>query len=363
MAAGHPGRSEESEARPLSVLAVGDSYMPVPVFAAALERLKAHGHALRFIQIDESRRLIPATVSEHRIREYAGTPDQLREQLDGVDVLLVHCAPVTEEVVVAGGQLRLVGCARGGPVNVDSRALARRLVPLATTPGKNAPAVAELTIGLMIALARGLPQAIDAVRQGLQPGSSALEGARFFGSELNGRVLGLVGFGNVGTRVAAAAAGLGMHVCFYDPYVRHPDPAGPARQLDDLTELLGSSDFVSLHARATSENNGMIDSAAFSAMKQGAFLVNTARETLIDEQSLEDALASGRLAGVALDVISPARARGRHPLLQYENVILTPHFGGATAETLARGAQMLAAEIERLGAGRQLVNVSAAGVR
>jgi D-3-phosphoglycerate dehydrogenase len=127
--------------------------------------------------------------------------------------------------------------------------------------------------------------------------------------------------------------------------------------VDDLDALLERADFVSLHARATSENENLFDGDAFARMKPGAYFLNTARETLVDEEALDAALASGRLGGAALDVVRPTADDGLHPLLRHENVVLTPHIGGATHETLLRGAQMVAAEIERFASGAPLVNV------
>jgi D-3-phosphoglycerate dehydrogenase len=141
-----------------------------------------------------------------------------------------------------------------------------------------------------------------------------------------------------------------MDVIVYDPY---QDVDGVA----DLRELLGRADFVSLHARATPENENLMGPEKFAAMKPGSYFVNTARETLVDEAALEDALRSGHLAGAALDVVRPRPEGGRHPLLAYDNVLLTPHVGGATHETLLRGATMVAEEIERFAAGDELVNV------
>jgi len=128
-------------------------------------------------------------------------------------------------------------------------------------------------------------------------------------------------------------------------------------QVATLEELLAHADFVSLHARATEDNENLIDAAAFAAMRPGAFFVNTARETLVDEDALDDALATGRVAGAALDVVRTDTAHGRPRFLRHENVVLTPHLGGATQETLLQGAEMIAAEIERFAAGEPLVNV------
>jgi D-3-phosphoglycerate dehydrogenase len=142
-------------------------------------------------------------------------------------------------------------------------------------------------------------------------------------------------------------------VLAYDPLVE----TRGVEQAGTLSDLLACSDFVSLHARATPQNHNMIDAAALATMKPGAFLINTARETLIDEDALDAALASGRLVGAALDIVRTTAGEGRHRLLRHENVVLTPHIGGATHETLLQGAEMIAAEITRFAAGEPLVNV------
>jgi phosphoglycerate dehydrogenase-like enzyme len=201
-------------------------------------------------------------------------------------------------------------------------------------------------------LARGLPKAQRFLEEGHRLRDN-WEGARFMGSDLRRHVLGLVGYGQIGRRVAERAVAFGMTILVYDPYLQ----VDRFEQVETLDELLGRADFVSLHARATAENQNMIDARALAAMKPGAFLVNTARETLVDEDALDAALASGRLGGAALDVVRGDEAEGRHQLLRHENVVLTPHLGGATHETLLQGAEMIAEEIVRFAAGEPLVNV------
>ncbi len=326
----------------MKILVVGDSYMPVEVFRKGLARL-APDHELDFVQLDEQL----TYDGDDAIGEFAGSPAQLVEALDAHEALVVHAAPVTSDVLAAPS-LRVVCCARGGPVNVDVEAATERGIPVVTTPGKNAESVADLTLAFLVMLARRLPVAQRFLLDGNVAGESVLEGARFLGHDLVGRTLGLVGFGNVGRRVAERARAFGMDVLVYDPF---QDVDGVA----SLHELLVRSDFVSLHARATPENENLMDAAAFGAMQPGSYFVNTARETLVDEDALEDALRSGRLAGAALDVVRP-RA-DRHPLLDYDNVVLTPHVGGATHETLLRGATMVADELQRLAAGDAPENV------
>jgi len=334
----------------MRILVVGDSFVSADVFRRGLNAL-ADEHELTFLQLDESR-TPPALL----ISEYAGDPREIMEWIVGVEVLVVHGAPVTDEVLDASDMLRLVCCARGGPVNVDVAAASERSIPVVTTPAKNADAVADQTLAFMVMLARRFPHAQRFLLEGNGVGDSAFQGARFFGHDLGGHVLGLVGYGNVGHRVARRARAFEMKVIVFDPYL---DLEGDenVEQVADLETLLERAHFVSLHARATPENENLLGHSAFARMRLGSYFVNTARETLVDEEALDEALSSGRLAGAALDVVRPRNASGPHPLLRHENVVLTPHIGGATHETLLRGATMVAEEIKRFAAGEPLVNV------
>jgi D-3-phosphoglycerate dehydrogenase len=336
----------------MKILAVGDSFVPVPVFKRGLAGLQ-DAHRIEYLQLDESRELVATTASESSIREYLGTPEQIAARVGGAEILIVHGAPVTDEVLAAGPNLRLICCARGGPVNVDVAALSARHIPLVNTPGKNAESVADQALAFMIMLARGFPKAQRFLIEGGTLGESAFEGARFLGHDLGGHVLGLVGFGNVGSRVHRRAHAFGMSTVVYDPYVRVGElPA--TEQVSTLEALLSKSDFVSLHVRATAETRNFFGKAQFNAMKPGSYFLNTARESLVDEEALDDALSSGHLAGAALDVVKPRSQGGPHPLLRHENVVITPHIGGATHETLLRGVTMVADEIRRFTAGEPL---------
>jgi D-3-phosphoglycerate dehydrogenase len=336
----------------MKILAVGDSFVPVPVFQRGLAGLQG-AHRIEYLQLDESQELLATTASELSIREYLGTPAQIAARVGSAEILVVHGAPVTDEVLAAGPNLRLVCCARGGPVNVDVAALSARHIPLVNTPGKNAESVADQALAFMIMLARGFPKAQRFLIEGGTLGESAFEGARFLGHDLGGHVLGLVGFGNVGSRVHLRAEAFGMRMVVYDPFVRVGElPA--TEQVSTLTALLAKSDFVSLHVRATAETQNFFGAAQFNAMKPGSYFLNTARESLVDEDALDAALSSGHLAGAALDVVKPRPQGGPHLLLRHENVVITPHIGGATHETLLRGVTMVADEIRRFTAGEAL---------
>ncbi|MFJ6549078.1 NAD(P)-dependent oxidoreductase [Microbacterium sp. NPDC091676] len=330
------------------ILVIGDSYMTAEVFTRAF-RERGIGTDAVTMTIAEP------TWDTAAIREFEGDPAEVARLAAGYDVVAFHAAPVTAEVIAALPDLRLLGCARGGPVNVDLDAARGAGVRVTTTPGKNADAVADLTIGFLISLVRNVPASLrdvdERVADGRPLAESTFEGARWFGREVKGLRLGLIGYGNVARLVAARARALGAVITAYDPFV-DPATVTDATIVGDLDTLLSASDVVSVHARATAENRHLIGRAQIERMPRGAFLINTARESLVDEHALLDGLRSGHLAGVALDVNEPDGPW--RELVAEPNLVLTPHLAGATHETLARGADMLAAEVERFLAGGDL---------
>jgi D-3-phosphoglycerate dehydrogenase / 2-oxoglutarate reductase len=316
-------------------------------FADALAHLGEAVTVTR-MQIDRTDAEPPRTDSEKRLREYAGDPAEVARAVAGHDAVVVHGAPISAEALDAPG-LRLVCCARGGPVNVDVAAATERGIPVAVTPGKNAEAVAELTIAFALMLIRGVPRASRHIADGGQLAESTYEGVEFIGREAPSTVLGLVGLGQVGRHVATRALALGFEVIAHDPVPPAVVPDGV--RLVSLDDLLADADLVSLHARATAANRHMFSAARFGQMKPGAGFINTARESLVDEDALADALRSGRLADAALDVVERPVGGGRHPLLDLPSAFITPHIAGATQETLDRGARQAASAVAAVLAG------------
>ncbi len=347
----------------VKILAVGDAFVPVAVFEAGLRNLMAR-HSARFVELEMDVPFEPVTPSEQAIEEYAGHPQQLADALIDEDILLVHAAPVTDAVLDASPNLKVVGVARGGPVNIDLATASDRGIAVITAPARNAESVADLTLAFLVMLARRVMTGLTYIREGGRMGDSAFEGAQFFGHELHGHTLGLVGCGNVGMRVASRAVAFGMSIAVYDPYVSPVQLESRGMRVMGLEELLASSDFVSLHARVTPETVNLFDIARFAQMKRGAFFINTAREQLVDEQALYSALVSGSLAGAALDVLRPWPRGTSNPLMSLPNVIITPHIGGATHEAALRGVQILADQLNHYLAGQPMqyaVNLDKAG--
>jgi D-3-phosphoglycerate dehydrogenase / 2-oxoglutarate reductase len=333
---------------PVRVLVVGDPYMPASVYAGYLADL-GDKVTVTSVQITGTTSAPPRTESEHRLREYVGDPADIVRAAAGQEVLIVHGAPVTAELLDAA-PIRLVCCARGGPVNVDVAAATDRGIPVVNTPGKNAEAVAELTIAFALLLIRAVPRASHALLDRGSFAESVFEGSEFFGREAASLTLGLVGLGRVGREVALRARALGFALLGHDPLI--PEAVAHGVDLVPLDTLLERSDVVSLHARATPANRHMFSHAQFARMRPGACFINTARESLVDEPALLAALTQGTLGGAALDVLERPPAGIRHPLLDAPNVFVTPHIGGATTETLARGAQRAVAAVASLLAGR-----------
>jgi D-3-phosphoglycerate dehydrogenase len=338
----------------MRILVVGDTYMRADVFAQAFDSQFERDHDVRYVSLDEERVLNPTTSSDQRIHEFLGTPQQLVEALDdAVEVIVVHGAPVTAEVLDSAPKIQLVCCARGGPVNVDLEAATERGIAVTTTPGKNAAAVAELTVALIITLARRIDQA-HAFLSNHGSLQTAFDGKQFLGLNVSGRTLGLVGFGRVSRRVTPIAHALGMRVLAFDPFVDDDEVSSGGAEPCDFVDLLAESDFVSVHARATAENEDLFATDEFALMKKGSFFINTARESLVDEEALAAALSSGHLRAAAVDVLRLSSAKQRNSLLDLENLVATPHIGGATDGTMALGAHMLVEEITRFAAGEPL---------
>ena len=336
-----------SQADPVRVLVVGDPFMPASIFTSALADL-GDTVALTELQLGTLAAAPPRTASERALREYMGDPADVVNAVAGHEVLVVHGAPVSAEILDAA-PLRLVCCARGGPVNVDVAAATARGIAVANAPGRNAEAVAELTLAFALMLLRSVPASTRYLVRAGQHADSVYGGREFIGTEAPSVTLGLVGVGNVGREVAVRGQALGFTVLGYDPAPPGTVPAGVA--MVGFEELLGRSDIISVHARATPGNQHMFGAAAFARMRHGSLFINTARESLVDEDALQRALASGTLAGAALDVTQRRPAGDRHPLLDLPNVVITPHIGGATHEALRRGAEMAAGAVARLVAG------------
>ena len=338
----------------MKILVVSDPYIPKEVFRNAFEKLDQENN-IRFVELNIRRKLTPQTESEKAIKEFGGHPEQLIEEIDDADILVVHGAPVTEEVMKAGKNLKVIGCPRGGPVNVDLDAATRLRIPLVNTPGRNADAVADFTVGLIISEARHIARShCRLVTQHIWRSISAEEMTTRRGVELSRKTLGLVGFGNVGKKVAKRVSGFDMRIIVYDPYVTKEVVEEFGGKLVSLEQVMRESDFVSLHARVTPETIGMIGKEQIALMKPTAFLINTARGMILDYRALYEALKERKIKGAALDVFEKEPMDLHHPLFSLDNITVTSHLAGTTREVPSRAAEIIAEEVERFVGGRDM---------
>ena len=263
----------------------------------------------------------------------------LAERIGGYDAIVVRSATkLTAELLERAERLRVIGRAGVGVDNVDVEAATRRGIVVANAPESNVVSAAEHTIGLLVALARNIPQAHAALKQG------RWERSAHGGVELEGKTLAVLGFGRIGQQVARRALGLGMRVVAFDPFVgRERFRELGAERVETPEQALRAADFVTLHLPLTDETQGSIGRAAFAEMRDGVRLVNAARGELVDEDALVEALRSGKVAGAALDVFSSEPYTG--PLLELPNVVVTPHLAASTAEAQDRAGVVVAEQV------------------
>lgn len=340
------------------VAIIGDNFMHPDMFATALAKACGDAVAIRQMTLPW-----PDTPMEHGyarpgmdgLREYQGDPDEIVAFIGAAPVLVTHLAPVSAAMLERLPDLKLIAVSRGGPVNIDMAAAARHGVRVVNTPGRNASAVAEFTIGSILAETRLIRAGHEALRRRDWRGD--LYRMDRTGRELNEMTVGVIGYGHVGTRVVSLLAPFGCRILVCDPYVQlRPDDRAKGVQHVDLDRVLTESDIVSLHPRVTAETTGMFDEAAFARMKPGAYLINTARGPLVDYEALTRALESGHLSGAALDTFGVEPVPEDWRLLDLPNVTLTPHIAGASVRTVDIAASAAAEEVRRFLSGEPALN-------
>ncbi len=286
------------------------------------------------------------------------TPDQINNglaaELADADALVVRSAvQANAKLLESAPKLRVIGRAGVGVDNIDTDAATHRGIVVMNTPGANAVAVAELTLGLMISLARSIPRANSTMHAG------KWDKKTLQGSELRGKTLGIVGLGRIGLEVARRAAGFGMHLIGYDPFVAPVIARENNVALVPIDEIFKSSDFLTLHVGLTTQTEGLINQTSIRIMKKGIRIINCARGELIVEQALADAIKSGQVAGAALDVFHQEPLK-ESPFYNLDNVILSPHIAGATDEAQEAIGIQLAMQVRdylKLGVVQNAVNL------
>jgi D-3-phosphoglycerate dehydrogenase len=318
---------------------------------------KGKGDAMKIVLAEK---VSPATLAVFaaepgwEVKTHDQLPEGLAAALADADALVVRSAvQVDDALMEKAPKLRVIGRAGVGVDNIDAEAATRRGIVVMNTPGANAVAVAELTIGLMLALARKLPAANASMHAG------KWEKKNLQGAELRGKTLGILGLGRIGLEVAKRARGFGLEILGSDPFVSAAVAREAGIKLVTLDELIAGSDYLTLHVGLTPQTTGVINAKTLAKMKKGVRIINCARGELIEDADLVAALKSGQVAGAALDVFAVEPPK-ESPYFELDNVILTPHVAGSTGEAQEAVGVQIACQVRdylKLGVVQNAVNL------
>ncbi|MCM8797218.1 MAG: phosphoglycerate dehydrogenase [Candidatus Omnitrophica bacterium] len=280
-------------------------------------------------------------------------PNVLKEIIKDYDALIVRSATkVTKDVINSASRLRVIGRAGVGLDNVDLEAATQKGIIVMNTPAGNTISTAEHTFSMMLALSRNIPQANTSLKKG------EWKRSKFMGVELHGKVLGIVGFGRIGSEVAKKALSFGMRILGYDPFLSQEVAQSLGAEIVDLEELLTSSDYITVHTPLTEETRHMISTPQFNLMKKGVRIINCARGGIINEAALVAAIKEGKVAGAAIDVFEQEPLPADSELLKLDNVITTPHLGASTEEAQVNVAVEVAEIVRDALLGRGIRNAA-----
>ncbi|MGB7969093.1 MAG: phosphoglycerate dehydrogenase, partial [Methanobacterium sp.] len=305
--------------------------------------------------------LIADQINEKGIDELSGiaevvsnftiTKEELLDVIKDFDAIIVRSrTKVTREVIEASPKLKIIARAGVGVDNVDVQAATERGVMVINAPESTSITVAEHTMGLMLALSRKIAIADSSVKQG------KWEKSRFMGIELNGKTLGVIGMGRIGSQVVTRSKAFGMSTIVYDPYITKKTALELGVTVVDLETLIKKSDVMTIHVPLTNETKHLISKEQFEMMKENAFIINCARGGIINEDDLFEALSTNKIRGAGLDVFENEPPKDS-PLLGLDNIVLTPHIAASTSEAQRDAAIIVANEIKKVFKGQSPKNV------
>ena len=325
-----------------NLLALSDHYITCQYMLAGLAELEKRG-----IHVD-TRRWDHGTLEdlqEANLKIEQGgpdavpLPDELLEQLEDYDIVVTQFAPISKRFLDAAKNLKVIGVLRAGLENIAVEEAKRKNIAVINTPGRNARAVAECAVGLILTEIRNLARAHAALKQGIWtrdfPNKNDIP-------ELLDKTVGLVGFGAIGRLVAKFLTAFGAKIIVADPFYNNDDPNAAKVDLDTLMQ---TSDVVSLHARYVPETHHLVSRRRLEMMKPTAILVNTARSGLVDEPALVELLSSGKIMGAALDVFDEEPLSATNPFLTLPNVTIVPHLAGSTADAFRNSPKLFAGNL------------------
>lgn len=297
------------------------------------------------------------------------TEEELLEKTRDADIIVTSYDDVTKKVIQNARDLKLIACTRATPVNIDVAAAKERGIPVIYTPGRNSDSTAEMTIALMLSIARRVPMAHMALKQGMYTGGGqkikeVKEGLRedviwdmsmespymiFKGTQLKGKTLGILGYGSIGKRVGHIASAFGMQLLVFDPFIGELEVETiGVKKAESAEEVMREADFITCHMKVTEETKGFVSRERIQMMKPSAYFINASRGAIIDEEALIEMLREKRIQGAAFDVYAKEPIAQNHPYLtELDNVVVTPHIAGATSEVLRNHTKQIVSDIRR----------------
>lgn len=325
----------------MKIVGIGDLFIPAEYIRRGFEPLTELGHEVVTLDwlLESFQQLQAINLKvEQNGCEAVEAPECVFKACRDADIIITQFCPVNSALVAACPKLKAVGVLRGGMENVCADLLKEKNIVLFNAPGRNAESVADFTVGMLICETRNIARGYYGLKNNQwireYPNSGAIP-------DLNGRTIGLIGCGAIGQKVAHKLSGFDMRILGFDPYANADLCQKNGIELTNLNTLLSSCDYISIHARLTEENKGMLGKKEFAIMKKGAYIINTARAGFIDESALYDALKSGHLAGAALDVFEHEPPAADDPLTNLPNVTITPHMAGGSNDAFFNTPKLL----------------------
>lgn len=324
----------------MKIKAVSDLLITAEVLRTGLESLKKTGNEVSIVDWAvkdlEELQEINLKIEQHTSESYT-VSEQILDDIKDAEIIITQFFPITKKVMDACPDLKVIGVLRSGIENVNKIYAEEKGIQIINTPGRNANAVADFTVGMLLSECRNIAKSHLNMKEGRWIRDYANHG---FVPDLSGKIAGIIGYGQIGRKVAKRLKAFDMTIRIYDPYV-------PAEEIEDavvkdLNTLVKESDFITLHTRLTEMNHNLIDRPLIEKMKPTAYLINTARAGLVDEEALYEALKEGKIMGAALDVFQEEPLGHSHLFLGLENVTLTPHLSGSTADAFKDSPKILA---------------------
>ena len=324
----------------MKIVGIGDLLIPYEYIKQGFKSFEELGHEFKLVEwvrngYDDLQHI--NLLIEQNGAEAFEVEDYIIDAVRDADMIITQFCPINKKVIDACDNLKIVGVLRGGEENINLELCKQRNIKVYNTPGRNSNAVADFTVGMLIAEARNIARSHALLKQGKWVKEYS---NKDYVPDLCDKVVGIIGYGAIGRKVATRLKAFDMHVIVYDPYVEEDDI-----EKVSLEDLFSRSDFVTIHSRLTKDNEKMINYDLLSKMKPTAYFINTARSGLVDEDDLDRILKEKKIAGAAIDVFEQEPPGKDYKFLKYDNVTVTPHMAGSSKDAFTYSPVLLAKRI------------------